>query len=118
MPQYLILERSRAAVCATCRGRRCIDGSICYILFGWSMGLAPVDRPVAVFDPRHDTQLWRGWGWSRCLGLTGKTGAQQLMQLGYQYCESLHKAGVLDAFDLDRVALTEVLTAGGQQQQL
>lgn len=44
------------------------------------MGLVPVDGPVAVFDPRKDEELWRNWGWWRCLGLLGKEGAEQLMQ--------------------------------------
>lgn len=81
---------------ALCRGRRCVDGSLGYILTGRCSGLKPLallDR-LLLLDPFHDKAL-KGGNLLRCVLLCGKDGAQQLLDQGFRHASTLDSAGAL-----------------------
>lgn len=82
----------------TYRGQRRVDGSLMWLLARRCPGLKPADSTgrLLMFDPWHDRQLFTGaWSLLRCILLTGKEGAQQLLAAGRAHAAALDARGGL-----------------------
>ncbi|WIA35310.1 hypothetical protein OEZ86_003765 [Tetradesmus obliquus] len=116
---------------AAWRGKRCVDGSLMYILTRRCRFLKPPGSsscPLLLFDPfACGTQLLSAGGLARCISLAGnsKAAVQQLMSQGVAHAQRMAAAGQFAALPLKAGALavaaaaaaaTERVPRGMQQQ--